>query len=325
MSIAATADVLHFSTEALPESERIPIWHEVFGRHLIRVEFTPFSASSYFFHAATLRNLSGLSLVSSTCAGFRADRSRALVADGSDDLILTVNTDGAAYASQFGREVTVEANEAVLLSAADIGAISYPVRSRFEAFRVPRRIIAPMLADVDAAVARRLPQSEALRLLTTYVAAADGQAMNSSELRQAFATHVHDLIALALGATRDAGELARNRGLRATRLAAIKADILTRLSDERLSVTELARRHRVTPRYVQLLFEGEGGTFSGYVLEQRLARAYRLLVDPHFADQTISAIAFHVGFSNLSYFNRAFRRRYGGTPSDVREALRRRN
>jgi AraC-like DNA-binding protein len=35
--------------------------------------------------------------------------------------------------------------------------------------------------------------------------------------------------------------------------------------------------------------------------------------------------AFEVGFGNLSYFNRSFRRRYGVTPSDMRAAARRGN
>jgi AraC-like DNA-binding protein len=54
------------------------------------------------------------------------------------------------------------------------------------------------------------------------------------------------------------------------------------------------------------------------VLDQRLARAYRLLGDPRCADHTVSAIAFAAGFGDLSYFNRVFRARYGATPSDVR-------
>jgi len=42
------------------------------------------------------------------------------------------------------------------------------------------------------------------------------------------------------------------------------------------------------------------------------------LSDPRLAEQTISTIAYEAGFGDLSHFNRAFRRRYGETPSDVR-------
>ncbi len=91
-----------------------------------------------------------------------------------------------------------------------------------------------------------------------------------------------------------------------------------------LTVATLAARQRVTPRYVQLLFEAEGTTFTAYALEQRLARAHRMLCDLRHTDWTISAIALEAGFGDLSHFNRSFRRRYGASPSDVRAEARRR-
>jgi AraC-like DNA-binding protein len=85
-----------------------------------------------------------------------------------------------------------------------------------------------------------------------------------------------------------------------------------------MTVTKIAKRRGVTPRYVQMLFEADGTTFSEYVLDQRLARSYRMLTEPAHIHRTVSAIAFQVGFGNLSYFNRAFRNRFGITPSDAR-------
>jgi AraC-like DNA-binding protein len=81
-------------------------------------------------------------------------------------------------------------------------------------------------------------------------------------------------------------------------------------------------RHRIKPRWVQRLFESEGTTFTEYVLAQRLVRAHRLLTDPLYANQKVSTIALDIGFGDLSYFNRAFRQRYGTTPSELRPAAR---
>ena len=53
-----------------------------------------------------------------------------------------------------------------------------------------------------------------------------------------------------------------------------------------------------------------------------MQRARRLLVDPRIASRTISAIAFDVGFGDLSSFNRAFRRAFDATPSDIRQLAR---
>jgi AraC-like DNA-binding protein len=132
-----------------------------------------------------------------------------------------------------------------------------------------------------------------------------------------------DLVALALGASGDRAQVAAERGQRAARLRTIKADIAANLGQPDLSVTTIAAHEGVSPRYVQLLFETEGTTFSEFVLWERLVRAHRMLTDPLYGGRTIAAVAFEAGFGDLSYFNRAFRRRYGASPSEVREGARR--
>jgi AraC-like DNA-binding protein len=103
-------------------------------------------------------------------------------------------------------------------------------------------------------------------------------------------------------------------GVRAAHLRAIKAEILNSLNRPGLSLAGLAARHGVTPRHVQMLFESDATTFSRFVLDPRLVRAHRMLRDPRLAERTVSAIA----YGDVSHFHRAFRRRYGETPSDVR-------
>jgi AraC-like DNA-binding protein len=84
----------------------------------------------------------------------------------------------------------------------------------------------------------------------------------------------------------------------------------------------VAARHGISPVYVRKLFEGEGSSFSEFVLAERLARVHRILSDPRMSARPIGAIAIEAGFGDLSYFNRAFRRRYGAAPSDVRAGAR---
>jgi transcriptional regulator GlxA family with amidase domain len=148
-------------------------------------------------------------------------------------------------------------------------------------------------------------------------------ALESPETRQLVVTHVHDLVALAVGATRDAAALAEGRGGRAARLQGIKADIVENLGRGDLSIDTLARRHRLHPRYIQRLFESTGTTFSEFLLGQRLARAHRMLTDPRHSERNVSAIAFECGFGDLSYFNRCFRRQFGASPSHLRAEARR--
>jgi AraC-like DNA-binding protein len=167
---------------------------------------------------------------------------------------------------------------------------------------------------------RPIPRnSEALRLLIRYTEALrSGSAPTTPALQHLAATHLRDLVAVALGASREGTHLAEQGGIRAARLHAIKSDIRHRIDRPDLSVVAVAARQGISPRYVQALFENEGTTFSEFVRRERLARVHRMLTDSANAPRTISDIAFANGFGELSHFNRAFRRYYGATPSDVR-------
>jgi AraC-like DNA-binding protein len=160
-----------------------------------------------------------------------------------------------------------------------------------------------------------------LRLMTRYADVMnDDEALATPELRRSIALHMHDLAALLLGATRDGADAAKKRGVRAARLRAIKDDIVENLAPRNLSASTVAARHGVTARYVNMLFEIEGRSFSEFVLAQRLARAHRMLADQRLLGRRISAIAYDVGFGDLSYFNRTFRKLCAATPSEVRKA-----
>jgi len=69
---------------------------------------------------------------------------------------------------------------------------------------------------------------------------------------------------------------------------------------------------------VQKLLETEGTTYSEFTLASRLERVFTALKDTHSRQASISDIAFDHGFSDISNFNHAFRRRFGASPSDIR-------
>ena len=321
MKAAAADHGIQFSTDLLPERDRLPYLREVFGRSIVGLDLKPFQDCPLEW-TASLHAFKDLLVISQRTAGMVEQRTRSLLADGKDDLLLTINRSGVRLASQVGRECRLDVGAAVLLSCADVGGLDSPCATRYLSLLMPRRRLNAMAVNPEDALARPIPaDTEALRLLVDYVETAlHAHQLTSPQLRQLFTTHVHDLVALSLGATRETAEAAHDRGLRAARLGAIKNHIADQLDNEGLSVNDAAKRRGVTARYVQMLFESEGTTFTEYVLAQRLARAHRMLAEPAGRNRTISAIAFEVGFGNLSYFNRVFRRRFGMTPSDARRA-----
>jgi AraC-like DNA-binding protein len=131
-------------------------------------------------------------------------------------------------------------------------------------------------------------------------------------------TTLVDLIALALGAFKDAAHLAQMRGLRAARTQDVIARIAAGFVDPTLSADGVAAQLGVSVRYVQDLLQDTGTSFSARVLEHRLQRARAMLADPSNDGMRIGEIARACGFNEIPYFNRCFRRRFGERPTGLR-------
>jgi AraC-like DNA-binding protein len=314
--------VLRFSTDELPERDRLAVTREVYGRLTARLDIEPALGAPLHFRVAA-KVFPGLVISSYSRSPVISKRTRELLADGNDDVVLAVSPTAGNQVSQVGRELETTAGDAILFSTADVTLLKTVPMPHCLNLSLRRRVLASMVPGLEDRFMRPIPSSNAaLQLLTKYVHFLEDQSLATAELRRLVVNHVYDLVAFAVGASRDAAEMAKGRGVRAARLRAIKAEILDSLNRHDLSLVDLAARHGVTPRYVQMLFEGEGTTFSRFMLDERLARAHRMLSDLRMADRTISGIAYEAGFGDLSHFNRAFRRRYGESPSDVRAGSR---
>ena len=237
--------------------------------------------------------------------------------DTADDVFFGINVTGAGLARQQGRDAAVNPGDAVALRLAEGPfAVLRPAPSRLIGIRARGRAL-PLDSGRHAGTPQLVPgHTQALRLLTGYLAAMGAHPMpEEPALAAAVVGHLLELVALSMRPSGDPSPSAR-RAVRAARLAALKADIARHLTDPTLSVASLAARHGISPRYVHKLFEDDGRTYSQIVLDGRLERALKELRS---SSRTVSAVAGAAGFGDLSYFNRTFRRRYGMTPSDVRE------
>jgi AraC-like DNA-binding protein len=310
----STIESVSFSTRGLPPRGRRDALRSLQERGIMTVE----PLRDHVPHAAIRKRfLPGADILSGTIGGLRQCGTQ----HGGDNVFFSMVLDGDSIACERGREITLRGGDALVFSGADGGCtIDRRATVRFAAMRMPYRALAPLVANLNDAAMRLIPkETGSLRLLASYLRAIDmGHALDWPDLCPAVVSHIHDLVALSVGATRDFQQLAEERSVCAARLRTIKADIAANLGDCELNVTVAAARHGVTPRYVQKLFASEGVTFSEYVLDRRLCAAHRLLKDPRLAHRLIASVAFDCGFGDLSYFNRTFRRRYNATPTDVR-------
>src|ERR1700733_4648482 len=314
------SDIIRVSTDDLPERDRVAIIREQFGRSFFGIDLEPLPDVE-FRSDVTIRPLAGASLSLNVGGGLHAWRTRELLADGRDHLVLIMNLQRPSLVTQRGQEVVLHKQAATLVTLGEIGGITRPALDhRVFMPNLPRAAIGRLIPNADDAVMRPIPSdSAALRLLIKYAGILqDTVGPLQPELRRSIADHVYDLVVLTVGGTRDAIEVAKGRGIPAARLNAIKSDVERNLVRRDLSIEAICARHGITPRYMRMLFAGEQTTFSDFVTGRRLALALGRLRNPDRTGHTIGAIAYECGFGDLSYFNRAFRRHFGMTPSEAR-------
>ena len=85
---------------------------------------------------------------------------------------------------------------------------------------------------------------------------------------------------------------------------------------EKLYVEDLARLVHVNDQYLMRIFKKETGmSLTQYISDRRILQAGELL---KFSEYNINYIADLVGFENLSYFAKSFKKHTGFTPSEYR-------
>ena len=85
-----------------------------------------------------------------------------------------------------------------------------------------------------------------------------------------------------------------------------------------ISPAAIAQRVGISVRTLHGLLEATEASFSERVRDLRLAKAFGLLQDERGSFRKITDAAYEAGFSDLSYFNRSFKRKYGITPTAAR-------
>lgn len=202
-------------------------------------------------------------------------------------------------------------------------AVFHPERTDALYVSLPRGMMESAGAGLNGVLRTATTLTPQWRLFAQYARALNAElALLPPEQALQCSAHLHDLALMALGAGREATEIAQGRGVRAARLSALKADIERHLTAPELSPGWIAARHGLSQRYIRALFAGEGTSFRDHVASRRLLLAHRMLCDPTHGHRSISGIAMAAGFGDLSWFNAQFRRMFGKTPGEARAEAR---
>ncbi len=306
-----------WSTDAVQARESFAFWNDAVCEAFLRVrtersERAQFSGSIESWPVGPLH----VNFVKSERHLVRRNRS-AVARDTDDWFFVNLHRGGTCALTQHDRTQYVGSGDLCLFDSIRPFDLDFSEDMALACFMVPRSALIARTVDAPQAVVRAIPRQGAGELFHRFATGLANAAPHlSPEGASQAGTMFIDLLSLAIGATPAAREAARPR-VRQALLASAHAYIRAHLGDGSLDLARVAAWTGVAPRTLQTWFQQQGTSFSEFLLEQRLLLAERQLRSVA-SDRRITEIAYATGFSDLSYFSRCFRRRFGMTPSDRR-------
>lgn len=186
-------------------------------------------------------------------------------------------------------------------------------RSRQLIFNVPQACLTEVLREWPQLAGRRLGErSDAAARAATAMAAC--LASHFEALPPGRRAQLGDCLLAMMG------NLAQPDGRGGGALASfqrqrVESHLMERLHDGELSVASVAGELGLSTRYLHKLFRGPGGGLMHWVQDRRLSACRQALASGQY--RSVSEVAYAWGFNSLAHFSRAFRQRYGCSPSEV--------
>lgn len=306
---------LSLTSGDLPAGDRMALLRDLYARSLIGCELEPLGGGELDIDIDSLL-LDGCGTGRGVYSPMTAERSGALVETGADHVLIAVSNGRFGVSSGGGEVLTAGRGLFAVIPMDRDVTMTYFEPQVARSIWIRRGLlesIAPGIAfDRVRLEATGTP---ALRLLFAY-----GSALRENDALEPGLEALAVRQIAELGAAVLSTQPAAMGHARLARIAAVRRDMSRNFRDPTLTVARLAERHGISPRYLHMLFEREADTAASALQRLRLDDAHARLRDPRRRGELVATIAFDAGFADLSAFNRAFRRRFGATPSDVRAA-----
>lgn len=312
-----------YTTAGLLPAERIEYWNDCIGRFITSIETTPANANTYNSHM-NVTECGCVTMVDATSEPACNNHMKTLIS-GSTERMFVVHLQkwGQSVSSQDGREALLKPGDFALCDTARQFDVS---------FVDPHRILVVCIPELE--LARRLPHVENLMCIPMRKEAGiNGVVANlinrfwelcdqdlDHDMKYRISANFLDLLVTAYANTHRT--MVAETSLTASRRLLIRDFIEQNLGHDGLSPSVIAKRFGYTTSYIHQLFRGENESISHYIIRRRVEEAAKTLANSLFNGMNIGEIAYSWGFNSLSHFGRAFKSRFGYTPTEYRRVTR---
>jgi hypothetical protein len=248
---ASQTGVPVFAYAGAPRGQEYELWREEFCRRFCQLDAEP-GAAERIECTVEVTRVGSLSFGAAHGSSGSFLRTRSLLSDGCDDLVLVTAMAGDVLTVQRGRTVELRPAEVCLMSLDDIAECGLSEGGRFTALRIPRRELIGICRETEDKLSKPLAGSPHLRdAVAGYFALCTGTAASLDVVAQhTMARHMTELVGLLLRTEGDEAPPALHDGSGEARLQLIQAQVLKHLGDDNLTIAAAAQKAGLTPKQV---------------------------------------------------------------------------
>lgn len=308
------------TTDAVPPRERLSYWIDSVCAIYVHLDCdTPLERQGFSGEIAHA-TLGPLACSRVASLAQRVSRTPAQIARTTDPwTLVSIQTEGEGWVRQDGREARLRPGDCALYDSTRPYELLFRGPFAQTVLKIPSARLADGLAGVDGLTATTIAGERGTgRLFSTMAATlmGDVDAIDGSA-GEAVAQGTIDLLVAALQSLPAARRNAVT-DIAALHRARARSFVRDHLSDPALSAGAVARAIGLSESTLHRAFRDEPMTLMQWLWRERLDAIRRDLANPANVRRTATDIAFARGFNDASHFSRAFKARFGHTPSAFR-------
>jgi AraC-like DNA-binding protein len=307
------ASIATFSTRSVPPEHRIPLWEEFNRRYIVELKVETYSRHGL---QGTMRHMQvGRVAITDIVANdhvVRSGRDRTPQAS-QGGLGMTITLKGTGFLYQSGLSVPITAGDVVTHDPDSPRMLGFASDMHQLVVAVPRELHFRRTGNwtLPQGLVSNIAQGETFASnIVALVGRLLSDPASSTPAHEGILLDLFDLI--AEGVT----------GSSMTYYIAAKDYIRAHLHESDLSVRRIASAVAISERQLARTFASQHASVAATVAEIRLQRAHELLGDVRRLGTPIHGIAKSLGFTSSSHFSKAFRQRFGYSPTEVRALAR---